>query len=621
MSLLRTATRILLLCCVSGPAFTQPAARLAELSLEELTRLPVTSVGKRTQQLSDVAGSVYVIRADDIRRAGVTSLPEALRLAPNLQVARVDALQYAITARTGADLLSNKMLVMVDGRTVYSPLFSGVFWEAQDLVLDDIDRIEVLSGSGGTLYGSNAFHGVVNVITKTAASTPGWLVRAAAGNQERLLEARHAQLHGDAGLRISAKRRLVDGNLRADGAPARDRGRRSQMDLRWDAGDARSQLTLQGGAFQQVNDDPLGQRAFDGAHLMVRWIEDRADSRTQWQAYADRMRRDRQLALRNTVDMLDVEGQQEVRLQSHSVVWGAGWRKYHDDADPYNAAVLDLVPRQRGLTLANVFAQADWGITDALRLITGLKAEHNSYSGLEWLPGVRLAWQADADTLVWASASRAARTPARVDADVRSPPLLPSPGFDAEKATIYEVGYRGRPLRQAALSATVFHHRYSDLRAFEFGPAGGFFTNSYRGSLTGLEAWAEQRLTSSWRVRAGWTIQRVRYEIDPGRAATAAPPQTTLGNDARHRFSLATALDLSDRWSLDVQLRRMGARPNPAVPAYTELDARLGWQARRDLELALVGSSLLHRRHVEWGAPPARVQLARSLTASAVWRY
>lgn len=610
---------VLALCSACVPAFARDASAIAELSLEELTRLPVTSVGKRTQQLSEVAGSVYVIRQDDIRRSGATSLPELLRLAPNLQVARANGWQYAITARTGADILANKMLVLVDGRTVYSPLFSGVFWDAEDLVLEDIDRIEVLSGSGGTLYGSNAFHGVINVITKAAGESNGWNARAAAGNRERVAAARFGQLSEGQGWRLSAKRRLLDANRTTAGTAARDAGNRSQLDLRWDAGTAESQTTFEAGVFQQKTEDVLGYRAYEGSHMLARWLQAGPGARTQLQAYVDRRTRDRSAALRNTVETVDLEGQQEVGFGSHVMVWGGGARVYRDDASPYNPAALDLVPRVRQVRLVNVFTQGDISISDALRLVPGLKAEHNSYTGLEWLPGVRLAYQpAGSNGLLWAAASRVVRTPARVDVEVRSPPLLPSPGFTSEKGLIYELGYRGRAVDEVTYSATLFHHRYSDLRSFDLSPAGGTFGNGFRGTLTGLESWAEWRVRSAWRLRAGLTLQNPDYRRSS--AAVAAPPETTLGNDARHKLQFSSSLNLADGWSFDLYLRKVGSLPNPAVPAYSQADARLAWQAGQDLEVALVGSSLLHARHVEWATAAQRVQLSRSLMASVVWR-
>lgn len=619
MFITRSCSLLALLILALPSLQAQTPGNIGELSLEDLTHLPVTSVGKRSQLLSDVAGSVYVIRGDDIRRSGATSLPEALRLAPNLQVARVDSMQYAITARSGADVLANKMLVLVDGRTVYSPLFSGVFWEAEDLVLDNIERIEVLSGSGGTLYGSNAFHGVINVITKPAGDTPGVMARGAAGNQERLAVARYGHAAAGSSWRVSAKRRLLDANVLSSGSAARDSGSRSHVDIRWDAGDREDYLTLEGGAARQVADDVNGYRRFERAHALARWVREGEGVRTQLQAYADRMRRDRRLTVRSEIHTLDVEAQQERAVQSHALVWGAGWRQYRDDAEPYDPAVLDLVPRQRRVSLANIFAQGDFRLAEGLRLVAGLKAERNSYSGLEWLPGLRLAWHPQAETLLWAAASRVARTPARVDVEVSAPQLRPNPAFRPERATIYELGYRGRPARNVSASATLFHHRYADLRSFEVGPAGSTFGNSWKGTLTGVEAWAELRPAPWLRLRAGVASQRPRYELAPG--VTALPPQTTLGNDARHRASLSSSMEFGRGWSLDFEVRRVGARPNPAVPAYTELDARLAWQVRPSLEIAFVGNSLGHASHPEWGAPASRVLLRRSFLAQVLWRY
>jgi iron complex outermembrane receptor protein len=603
-------------------ARAEEGAALADLTLEQLSNLQVTSVGKRLQRLADVAGSVYVIRGEDIRRSGAVTLPEALRLAPNLQVARADAAQYAITARGGADLLANKMLVLVDGRTVYSPLFSGVFWEALDVPLFDVDRIEVLSGSGGTLYGANAFNGVINVITRSAAETQGAAARVAVGNQDQLAAVRYGGQAGAASWRVYAKRTLSDNTRRADGRAVRDDAQRNQAGFRADSGGEQHQVTLQGDVFEQ---ESLGtaprMRRFSGANLLGRYVADlRGGSKLQVQGYLDRFTRVDRGVVRNQLDTADVEVQQQWDPRDgHELVWGAGARHQVDHGTAYAPSVLTLVPLTRAQHLWNVFAQDEIALGSATKLTLGAKAEHNSYTGWEFLPNVRIAWEGSSEQLLWAAASRVVRTPARVDREVSLPQLRPNPAFTSEVGAVYEVGWRGQPFAGATLSATLFHHVFDSLRSFDLAPGGtGTLNNNYRGHLDGLETWGEWQATPSWRLRAGYLYQRPRYQALPG--TTPAPASLTLGNDARYQLQLASAWNVSRDVDVDVRVRRVGARPEPAVPAYTALDARWAWRVRPQLELAATATNLVGAGHAEWGNAATRSVWDRGIYLQLTWR-
>lgn len=604
------------------PARAENLAALTDLSLEQLSSLQVTSVGKRLQRLADVAGSVYVIRAEEIARSGAVTLPEVLRLAPNLQVARADAAQYAITARGGADLLANKMLVLVDGRTVYSPLFSGVFWEALDVVLADVDRIEVLSGSGGTLYGANAFNGVINIITKSAAETQGPAVQLVGGNRDQAASARYGGKSGAASWRLYAKRTLSENTERANRSAVRDQAQRNQAGFRLDHAGERHQLTLQGDVFEQESLEAApGLRRFSGANLLGRYTTDVAEGgKVQLQAYLDRFTRDRLGAVRNTLDTADIEVQHQLQpREGHELIWGAGARHQVDHGSPYVPAALTLVPLTRALNLWNVFAQDEIGLTSATRLTLGAKLEHNSYTGWEFLPNLRLAWEPRDDQLLWAAASRVVRTPARVDRDVSSPPLQPNPRYGAEVARVFELGWRGQPTAGTTLSATVFHHVFDALRSFDIGPGGiGTFNDNYRGHLSGFESWGEWQAAPTWRLRAGYLYQRPHYQAAAGTAPL--PASLTLGNDARYQLQLGSAWSPRRDIDVDVRVRRVGARPDPAVPAYTAVDARWAWRPRPQLELAATLTNLAGGGHAEWGSAAARSVFDRGIYLQLSWR-
>ena len=607
----------------AGTAGAQVGGSLTDLSLEQLSNIEVTSVGKRVQRLADVPGSVYVIYQEDIRRSGATTLPEVLRLAPNLHVARANANQYAVSARGFNSVLANKMLVLIDGRTIYSPLFSGVFWEVHDTLLDDVDRIEVLSGTGGTLYGSNAVNGVINIITRNAAETTGGLLKGAAGNQEKVLAGRWGA-DNEAGWpwRIHAKRYLADHTILANGSSARDASHRTVAGFRTDRAQDRDRVTLQGDLYQAEVDHAAGPRQLAGANLLARWTRDHGPgTRTQVQAYVDRTERNQPGAVDDKLDTFDIELQQTSRPGvGHDLVWGAGYRRQDDRLANLAPAALLFNPANRRQQLWNVFAQDEYAVRPDLRLIFGLKAEHNTFTGLEWLPNLRVAWQPAPNELLWASASRAVRTPARVDRDVTAPALnLGGANFRSEVAKVFELGYRSQPRTALSYSATLFHHDFERLRSIEMLPGGLAFGNGYRGRLTGLETWATWRPAQAWRLQAGYTHQRLRLVASPG--STAGPSGTgQIANDPRNRSQLGIGWDFGRNMEVDLDVRYVGGLPSPAVPSYTAVDLRWGWRVRPELELSLAVRNLTDPRHPEFGPAATRAEIPRTVMVKAVWR-
>jgi iron complex outermembrane receptor protein len=616
----RRCVGLVLAACSLPAAGADLRASLTDLSLEQLANIEVTSVAKRVQRLADVAGSVYIISAEDIRRAGVLTLPEALRLAPNLQVARADANQYAITARGFNSVLANKMLVLIDGRTVYSPLFSGVFWEERDLLLEDVERIEVLSGSGGTLYGSNAVNGVINVITRSADLTRGALAKAAAGNDQRMVGARYGA-DGPAGFswRAYAKRTTHKATELVGGAPVRDASGRSRAGFRADRTSSGSVVTLQGDVYDNRIDQAPSAREVSGWNLLARYSRDLGEAgQVQWQGYVSRTERDQPPLIRHRLDTADVEFQHLWQpAAGHQLLWGAGWRRSNDDVTNLNPTVLALLPAQTRGDLWYAMAQDEVALTPALRFTFGVKAEHNAYTGLEWLPNMRLAWQPAPEQLLWAAASRSVRAPSRVDREYFAPGIAGGPNFRSEVAQVFELGMRGQPLPAVSYSATLFHHRFDHLRSLDLTGAAATVNNNYRARLTGLETWGQWRISDTLRLKASYVHQRLEAAARPG----TAPLQgvASLGNDPRNRATLGVSWDFSPRMELDLQARHVGSLPNPAVPSYTALDARWGWHVRPDLELS-VALRNAGGRHVEWGVPASRVEFGRSVLLSAAWR-
>jgi iron complex outermembrane receptor protein len=615
------ATACLAAAAWAASAQAQPASRsgLADLSLEELANLEVTSVSRRAEPLSGAPASIFVITSDDIRRSGATSLPEALRLAPNLHVARVDARQYAISARGFNSTVANKLLVLIDGRTVYTPLFSGVFWDAQDTLLEDIERIEVISGPGGTLWGTNAVNGVINVITKGATDTQGTSAYARGGNEESGLGARHGlRLDNGGGLRVYGKGFSRDSTVRASGADVPDRWHSGQAGLRADWGAGTDSYTLQGDAYQGKADQlASGDVRISGGNLLARWQRQLAGGdRVQVQAYFDNTHREIPGTFAERLDTYDLEFQHALAVgRDHLFAWGGGHRMARDRVT--NTAAIAFLPAKRDLNWTNVFVQDEYRWSDALRFTAGAKVEHNPYTGSEFLPSARLAWKLDDARLLWAAASRAVRAPSRIDREFfasGTTQVATSPDFRSEISKVFEIGYRSQASTRASYSVTVFHSLHEHLRSIE----GTVLGNRMEGESTGLEAWGKLQVTPRWRLGAGGTLLDQDLRLEPGSVDTRGV--SVAGNDPKRQFSLRSSHELGAGRELDLLVRYVSALPNPAVPSYTAFDARYAWRPRAGLELAVSVQNLFEDQHAEFGSAASRAEIERSLFVKVTWQ-
>jgi iron complex outermembrane receptor protein len=614
-------------------ALTQLAQNFVELSLEELANIEVTSVSKKTQSLATAPASIFVITGEEIRRSGATTLPEALRLAPNLQVARLDARNYAVTARGFNSAFENKLLVLIDGRTVYSPLFSGVFWDAQDVMLEDIERVEIISGPGATLWGANAVNGVINIMTRSAADTQGGLLAAGSGRHEKNGSVRYGgKLENGGYYRVYGKYADNDNSRRADGSVAADGWHRSQTGFRADWQGGNGGLTVQGDAYTGKLRQ-LGTRdiRIAGANLLGRATRSLGDdSEVRVQAYLDHTQRDQPNAFVEHLDTLDLELQHAVKLGAiHNVVWGGGYRHAWDRLR--NDRSFAFLPAKADLHWGNVFAKDEIELRKNLRLTLGLKMEHNHYTGMESLPSIRLAWNAAKDHMIWASASRAVRVPSRIDRDFFAPPaplmvngvprfiIAGGPDFVSETAKVAEIGYRAQPTAALSYSLTAFYSQYDRLRTLEPGPAGAVFRNLAEGNTRGIELTGTWQAAQKWRLSGGLVAQRFRLRPKPGSMDSAAGSSLS-NNDPGTYMMLRSSYDISSDKELDITVRRVGRLPRPEVPAYTSMDLRFGWRVNRDLELSLLGQNLLNESHAEFGAAPGRSEFERSLFLKFVWR-
>jgi iron complex outermembrane receptor protein len=584
------------------------ANNIADLSLEELGNLRVTTVSLRPERLEDAPASIFVITSDDIRRSGVTSLPEALRLAPNLEVARVSATTYAISARGFLIVITNKLLVLLDGRMLYTTVLSGVLWDAQDVMLDDVDRIEVISGPGAALYGANAFVGVINVITKSARETRGLQATAGAGRIERNAAIRYGGDMGSGGAWRGYVMHIERDNLRPFASGIADDMRKDLFGFRMDLGDERSSAyTLQGDAYAaKVDGNGAPDVKLSGANLLGRWSHVLSGG-SQWRltAYYDRTRRDDPKTFIDRVDTFDVEAQHDLApMGAHRISYGAGYR--HSNSDTTPNAVVRFIPEDRRLNWTTVFAQDQVSLGHNVTLTAGAKVQTNPYVDAEFMPDLRLDWKpASGNQLVWGAASRVARTPGRIDREFNFPGTAPflirgGPDFQSETGTVYEIGYRAQPAPWLDLRIVGFYSELKDLRGGRITPGGfAIISNEAEGETSGIEAWAVMQPHSRWRLMLG--LLELQQDLRPkaGSLDTGAP--AALGNDPRHTFKARSYYRVSDTIDFDLSYRYVSAlRYLTTVPGYHELDARLAWRIHDRFELALVGTSLLHASHFEF---------------------
>jgi len=620
-------------CARDAIAQADPGALpLADYSLEQLSDIVVTSVSRQSEPLARAAASVFVISAAEIARSGATTLPEALRLAPNLQVARINAHEYAISARGFLSPQSNKLLVMIDGRSVYSPLFSGVFWEMQDVMLDDIARIEVVSGPGGTVWGTNAVNGVINIITRSAAETHGGVVTAHAGPDESGVGVRYGGKF-DNGPHWRAYARQTDIEVDRSDAGAGSRMAREQAGFRLDWEGGQHDVTLSGDVYggRLRNGSLLPRGTMSGVNLRGEVERRLADAgMLRLHAWIDHTQRHLPGVGSQHIDTIDVEAQHLIRFGAHGVTWGGGHRHSRDRID--EGPVLRFTPAQRNLRWSHLFVQDELALTPTLRAIAGLRVEHNVYTGSELLPNLRLAWDSSEHSTLWAAFSRTVRAPSRIDRDLFAvnpldvSELLIAGGADtvAETARVVEFGYRAQPTPLVSYSATLFYTDFERLRTLE--PAGAGAPPPYviaslgKGALRGIEFWASWQAARGWRLHAGGLLQDVDVGREPASRDTIGL-SGLAGNDPNLTWTVRSAHELSARLRADFSLRYVARLPQLAVPSYHELDARLAWQVRPDLELALVGRNLLHARHAEFGAAGSRQLIERTVFASATLRF
>jgi iron complex outermembrane recepter protein len=626
---------------------------LKQLNVEDLMNVQVTSVARHPERLIEAASAIQVITQEDIRRSGATSIPEALRLADNLQVAQKNSHDWAISSRGFNTALANKLLVMIDGRTVYTPLYSGVFWDVQDYVLADIERIEVISGPGGTLWGANAVNGVINIITKSAKDTQGLYAQAGGGSRPQdFADLRYGgALSPDTQFRIYGKYFDRGSEVLANGDSASDSWRQGRGGFRVDS-DASTidKLTLQGDVYGGHEDEQTGGTSdTSGENVLGRWsrrISDTSDLGLQ--SYIDRTHTSNPAAaliinglqfagpgiFKDDLTTYDVDFQHRFRVgTANSVVWGWGFRYSHDVVN--NAPSLAFLPPTLDRDLYSIFAQDEIALRSDLSLTLGSKLERNNYTGFEVEPNVRLSWILNSKEALWGAVSRAVRTPSRIDQDFSeaAPPhfviLEGGSDFKSESVVAYELGYRMQLDRQLSASVSSFFNHYDDIRSTTITPTTllpFFFANGLEGDTYGIEFTSNYQVTDTWSLHAGYTLLKEHLHVKPGQVDINDALNETA--DPQHQFSLRSSLNLPRHIEFDTALRWVDTLHNNngavvgTVPSYFEMDSHLAWHASDRLEFALVGQNLLHNRHPEYGFPsPARPEIERTAYGKFTWHY
>jgi iron complex outermembrane recepter protein len=613
------------------------AGSLKKLSIEELMNVEVTSVSKIAEPLSDAPAAVYVITRDDILAAGAITIPDMLRLAPNLQVAQITASTFAVTARGFNGPLASKLLVLIDGRSIYTPLYSGVLWDAQDVPPEDIERIEVISGPGAALWGANAVNGIINITTRKAIDTQGGSLALGGGNLEQRASLQYGgKLSDDVSYRAYVDSFHHSHDITATDANAQDDWKQYQGGFRLDWTPSGDLLTLQGdyyGGWENKLAPPPQETS--GGNLLARWNHAlTGGSALQIQAYYDNTAWSLPGVASDYLNTYDLDAQHSFsRGTRQSIVWGGGVRVEEDNAPTILSATQFLLisPQRRTLNYANVFVQDSISVTSRLKLILGTKLEHDAYSGFAPLPSARLSWKVTDSDLVWGAVSRAVRAPSRIDRDtfeVLGPIILLRGGnFQSEKLTAYELGYRGEASSNVSISMSTFYNVYKDLRSAETLPDNSIeFANRMEGDTYGVELWANCRINTWWRLAAGanWLHKNLHFEVGSSGIGGIA----IAGDDPSYQVSVRSTMDLAPDWALNFDLRRIGSLPDPASPAYTELNARIAWMLSRSVDLSLTGSNLMHAHHLEFGTTAAPLQLGasgvetgRSYFIESRWRF
>lgn len=643
--------------------------RLLSLSLVDLLDVDITSVAKKTQKISETAAAISVISQDEIRRSSATTLPELLRLVTGLQVVQTNGHTWSISARGFNDIYASKLLVMIDGRSIYTPEFSGVSWQNQDTVLEDIERIEVIRGPGGTVWGANAVNGVINIITKNAKETQGGLLSVGTGNIDRAFgSVRYGdKLNDHTYMRVYAKgsqqEPFKNGKIDDDWWAQRA-GMRIDSDTsastHWMLQSETSHVEKSNYKF--FSHDPTTQLA-RGTHLLGNVKHEISENSDFFaQLYYDYAQQDLgNYASSN--DTIDIDMHQRWRANAqHEFTWGGGYRSILEQSN--NSSVYYYIPSERRERIVNLFLQDEIKFTPDIKVTLGNKLEHRSGTHWEAQPSIRGLWAISPQHSFWSAISRSVRTPARLEQDsnlnfflsAKASNEYPIPVFGTilgtknvrpETLISHELGWRFQPNKRFSVDSTIFYNEYKDLIGYAFSEnvfnpnppsviVPGIFKNIATAHVYGLETTANWQFTPQLRLQAGYTYLRSNVHLLPDNN-TVYPRSSLLftqGLNVPHQVSLRTQWDFAPKWQWDMNVRYLSRINMPitenspaatSIRAYVTLDTRLAWKMRKDVELSLVGKNLLDKQHLEFtslkGSDYLRTEVPRSAYLQLRWEF
>lgn len=643
-------------------------AQLLDLPIEELMKVQVTTASRHSQKLAEIPAAVFVITQDDIRRSGATSIPEALRMAPGVEVARIGTDKWAINIRGFNGRFADKLQVLIDGRSVYNPLFSGVQWEQLDTFMEDIERIEVIRGPGAALWGANAVNGVINIITKKARDTQGTLFTAGGGSFERgFVGARHGgKINEDTAYRVYAKGFARDNMEAIQGKNANDNWHSARGGFRLDHQRGNDHFTLQGDIFYNSFGDTLSKSSFDitnsqidsarghneGGNIRFRWDRTISEkSAIMFQAYYDRVDYKSLISNQFKAESFDIDINHRFPLfNRHDVTWGLNYRLYHNKI--YDGALLSFIPRDRINQLFSGYIRDEITlIPERLKLTLGTRLDHNDFTGLEVQPNGRLMWTPNEKNSIWLAISRAVRTPSRAENDILfnygtqgKPPFLTvlqlngSSHFNSEKLLAYEAGYRHQLAPQASIDIAAFYNDYSQLRDLTFDPRLGSFhagipsyfllpiglNNKASGQTQGVEVSVDWQPHEKWRLQGNYSFLTMQIHsespfrsLDP---TTGSADKTT----PQHNMSFRSHYDLSEKLQFNLWMRYVSNISFYNIPDYVTMDAKLIFKPTKNVELFLVGQNLFQEKHKEFVSdfiPSLPTYIPRGIYAGAQWRF
>jgi iron complex outermembrane receptor protein len=622
---------------------------MLSLSLAELSEIEVTSVSKKAEKETEAAAAIYVITQDDIKRSGATAIPELLRMAPGITVTQAGAHSWTVTARGSNDQFSNKLLVLMDGRTIYSPLFSGVIWDVQDTMLEDIDRIEVIRGPGATLWGANAVNGVINIITKHAKDTQGGLAVASAGNSVKGIGALRygGKIADNSYMRAYAKQTAYNSQDLVAGGSANDNWKKSQAGFRSDSTLTDTDtLNLQGDVYK-VDEDAnftipdLAAPGFSrvahgtkatGVNVLASWEHTHSeDSKTTVQGYIDRTTY-KTTFFNDTTTTADLDVQNVwTRWKGQEIVWGAGYRLIHSENDPQSAQ-YSLTPKTRTDGLFNAFVQDKISLVpNELFLTLGSKFEKNDYTGVEIQPSARMSWLPTDNQTLWASVSRAVHTPYRFTDDAtQALGVVAGPAYasfvgnralKSEELIAYELGYRIQPTKSLSFDLAGFYNEYDDLFQTSYGAPTTFLpivvNNTSGGKSVGAEFATKWNISQDWQLAGSYSYINLTFDKKDSVATNF------VGKHPKHQFNIRSNYTFPYDIQMSNALYYVSELNGVGIDGYYRFDTRLSYSVAENIELSLAGQNLLRSSHKEFTpfAYGAATEISRSVYAGLAVKF